>query len=159
MLYERHETMTGIRHISVIVVAKNFFHLSSSVRIFENSWMTRADAFWTWAVTIFEKFCVARFAALNRARTSLIRDALWFAFESKSNQSNHQKKVNDDLPALDFWFGFIEIRKWIKAKWSAKLMSQIGSIWKFKVNQNERTRSVRFESESKQIRIKNKAIR
>ena len=84
MLYERHETMTRKRHIPVIVVAKNFFHLSRSVRIFENSWMTRADTFWTWAVTIFEKFCVARFAALNRARTSLIRDALWFAFESKS---------------------------------------------------------------------------
>ena len=54
-----------------------------------------------------------------RARTSLIRDSLWFAFDSKSNQPI-RKWVNHDSPTFDFWFDLILIRRWImirESKW------------------------------------------
>ena len=45
---------------------------------------------------------------------------------------------------------------WIKMN---QYQNQIESIWKIKVNQNESLQFVRFESESKWTRIKNKMIR
>ena len=78
-----------------------------------------------------------------RARTSLIRDSLWFAFDSKSNQPMIRKWVNHDSPSCDFWFDLILIRRCIMiCGWIAIRDDQnqneskwIKSIWI--ANQNE----------------------
>ena len=92
----------------------------------------------------------------NRARTSFIRDSLWFAFDSKSNQWNHKKKMIHDSPYFDFWFDFILIRRWIMIRgksWVAANQNQISS------KGLKATWIERIESESNWIRIKNKMIR
>ena len=56
---------------------------------------------------------IKKYIRIVRARISLIRDSLWFTFDSKSNQPMIRK-------SCDFWFDLILIRRWIiirESKW------------------------------------------
>ena len=46
-----------------------------------------------------------------KARTCLIRDSLWFHFDSKANQPMIPKWVNHNSLTFDFWFGLLFIRR------------------------------------------------
>ena len=73
----------------------------------------------------------------------------------KSNQPMIRKWVNHDSPTLNFWFDLI-FYSWIMIRGWIAIRDESKSNWI--ANQNESMRFVRFESESKRIRIKNRMI-
>ena len=96
-----------------------------------------------------------------RARTSLIRDSLWFAFDSKSNQKMIRQWVNHDSPTIDFWFDLILIRRWIMIRGWIKIRDESKSnrIKMNKINLNRKSKwiKIKMNCESKWINIRIKS--
>ena len=74
---------------------------------------------------------IVKFINSVRGRTSVIRDSLWFDFDSKLNRPMICKWVNHDSPTFDFWFVFILIRGWI-------VINDESKSNRIKINQNQK---------------------
>ena len=104
---------------------------------------------------------LVNFKSMGRARTSLIRDSLWFAFDAESNQPMIRQWVNHDLPTFDFWFDLIfwfACESWFAGEsWFARNQDQIESKWIkskwIKMNQNKKNDSPTWIKNQKKILI------
>ena len=102
-----------------------------------------------------------QFYPQTRAGTSLIRDSLWFAFDSKSNQPIIREWLIHDSPTFDFWFDLILIRRWIMIRGWIKIRDESKSnrIKMNKINLNRKSKwiKIKMNCESKWINIRIKS--